>query len=78
MKRPKQHIVTAAGRGVGVTFTPAEEARVRGKAKLLGISVDALIEREINRRVRGGATTKLSMDERIVAPPTRKKKRRTR
>jgi hypothetical protein len=84
-KRTPQRFVYVEGRHVAVTFTPAEEARVRGRAKRLGVSVDVLITREIDRRVRAGAKTGRPVDERIAravelvaAPKTRKKKRSAR
>ena len=76
-KHPKQYIVHAAGCGAGVTFTPAEEARVRAKAARLGITVEELIERAVNRRL---SKSRRPVDEvvvstvKVLAAPSKKRK----
>ena len=50
-KDPKQYIVHIAGCGAAITFARAEETRVRAQASRLGISVEELIARAVNRRL---------------------------
>lgn len=52
----KQYVFLVEGRGVGVTFTRAEETRVLKKAERLGVSVEELLARSIGKRVRTEAT----------------------
>ena len=83
MKRPKkppQHIIHYAGGGVGVTFTWAAESRVQKKAARLGISVDELLTRSIDRRLRASTNVKQETSDLVdvaikalAAPPKRRK-----
>jgi DUF917 family protein len=82
VKRPKQYIVSASGCHVGVTFTPVEEARVRKKAARLGLSVEELIGRAIDKRARHAKNIKRPVDELIpqaikgLAAPIKRKSTR--
>jgi hypothetical protein len=63
-KRPKQFIIHVGGCGAGVTFTPAEEVRVRAKAARLSITVEELIEGAVNRRL---SKSRRPVDEVVVS-----------
>lgn len=76
-KHPKQYIIHASGCAAGVTFTPAEEARVRAKAAGLSVTVEELIERAVNRRL---SKSRRPVDEvvasivKTLAAPSKKRK----
>jgi hypothetical protein len=77
--KKKQYIVSALGVRVAVSFTPAEEKRVRAKAAKLGTSVEDLIVSAIDRVARSARNANRSTDEvvtRAVAflgEPTKRK-----
>lgn len=67
-KRPPQHVVA----GIGVTFTWAEEARVRAKAKRAGVSVDDLIASAVNRAAR--RSSRIDLAVKALGSPHKKRK----
>lgn len=64
--KPKQYILHVAGYGIGVSFTPAEEARVIGRAKRRGLTVESWATQKIEQYVRSQAKTGRRTDDLIV------------
>ena len=54
--------VAGEGHGVEVTVSLAEDAHLCKKAKRLGVSVEKLLERSINQRVRARPKNKQPVD----------------